>query len=161
MIISPGSMCILNANCEVSIRIPSPRMAKGVYSIILPFPSLCLNLRLPFLTDPFTPPIHPALPLSSPLLFTYLIILLSLYTFSPLLSSLYPSSSSSPLYPSLRSHHCVALVDTAVWFRSRVDEEGALGCGVDLLSALIPVGAAPSRLTGPAWGGHILLHHLR
>lgn len=50
----------------------------------------------------------------------------------------------------------IALVDIAVCFRSRVDEEGALGCGVDLFSALILIGVACSWPTGPAWRNQIL-----
>lgn len=90
-----------------------------------------------------------------PNLFPPLICLLSAYS---LICPFLFLSSRSSLSPSslCRSHRCIALVDIAVCFRPRVDEEGALGCGVDLFSALILIGVAYSWLTGPAWRNQIL-----
>lgn len=48
------------------------------------------------------------------------------------------------------SHRCVSFIGVAVRLRSRVDEEGALGRHINLLSALVLIGGAHSRLAGPA-----------
>lgn len=47
MIISPGSMCILNANCEVLIYVPSQCAAKGFINLSIHFP--CYGWFLHFL----------------------------------------------------------------------------------------------------------------
>lgn len=98
--------------------------------------------------------LHP-LPNLSPPSSVYPAFSVSLHVFSIALFSF--SHPALPFLPPLsRSYRRIALVDVVVCFRSRVDEEGVLGCGVDLFSALILIGAACSWLTGPAWRNQIL-----
>lgn len=146
MIISLWSMCILNANCEVLIYVPSLCTAKGFISLSIHFP--CYGWILHFLS--FTPCLTSFLPSS-----IYSAFSVSLHIFPTAPFSL--SRPTAPFIPSLSSsYRCIALIDMAVCFRSRVDEEGALGCRVDLFSALILIGVAYCWLTGPIWRNQIL-----
>lgn len=60
------------------------------------------------------------------------------------------------LPPLSGSHLRIALVHVAVRFWSRVNEQRALGCRVDHLSALVLVGVSRSWLTWPARWNHTL-----
>lgn len=110
---------------------------------MFPFCLLWLNSPLPLLARSFQP-LHNLF--SSFHLFIQ--PFLCLYIFSiALFSSLHPTLLF-PLFS--HSYHSITLIDVAIRFRSRVDEEGAFGDGVDLLFALILIRVAYSWLTGPA-----------
>lgn len=129
------SMCILNANCEVLIYVPSltqPKVSLVYLSILL--------VMAEFPTSSSVRSLH-----SLSKLFSLLIYLLNLLCVSAY--SLNCPFLFIPLHPS-RSYRCIALVDIAACFRSRVDKEGALCSGVDLFSALILIGVDYSWLTG-------------
>lgn len=139
MIISRRSMRIFNANCEVLINVPSLCSPKGFISLSIHFP---YYVRIPdFLfcqiSSPSTnlfPPHH---------LFTHP---------SPCLHFFQLPSLS----PSRFCYRCTGLIDVALCFRSRVDEEGALSSGVDLFSALILIRISLTWLTWPARRNHSL-----
>lgn len=101
---------------------------------------LCLNPPLP-LPDPPLPLICLLSLLHAPLHFSHF----ALFTFFFIPRSLLPPL---PRTPSFRwSHRCVSFID--VCLRSGVDEQGALGRGVNPLSALVLIGGAGSRVTEP------------
>lgn len=147
MIISLQSMCILNANCEVSIYVPSLCTAKDFISLSIHFP--CYGWILHFLS--FTPCLTSFVPSS-----VYSAFSLCLCIFSQLPFSLFSHPALPFLPPLCWSYRRITLIDIAVCFRSRVDEEGALGRRVDLFSALVLVGGAYSWMTGPTQKNQIL-----
>lgn len=149
MIISLRSICILNANCDVSISVLSLRTAKGPISLYICFPRYGWILHFPSCQSSLTLCLTSFLPSS-----VYSTIFVSLHIFQ-LPFSLSPPRSP-PTHPLCRPHLCVALIDIAVCFRSRVNEECALGRGVDHLSAFILVEVSHSWLTWPAEWNHTL-----
>lgn len=142
---SGGSICILNANCEVLISVPSLCTSKGSISSSI-FPVMA-EFSTSFSVRSHHPPSHLFPP--PPSVYSALLCLSA-----ALFSLSHPSLSFLP--PLSRSYRCIALVDPAVCFGPRVDEEGALGCGVDLFPALILVGVAVGRLSGPARNDRIV-----
>lgn len=136
MIIYLRSICILNANCEVLIDVPSLCTAKD-------FISLSIFLAMDSLLNSPLPLHHPLPNLFPPIicLLSLLSVLLRIFSFALFTFS----CPALPFLPSLLwSYRRITLIDIAVCFRSRVDEEGALCCCVDLFPALILIGVAYS-----------------
>lgn len=149
MIISQRSICILNANWTLRYR--SMFHLRAQQKVPLVYLSIFLVMA-EFSTSSSARSPHPRPNLFPRLICLFNLLCVSAYFFScPFLFLLLPLSLRLP-----RSYRRIALVGIAVCFRPRVNEEGALGCGVDLFFALIAIGVSHSWLTWPAWRNQIM-----